>query len=113
MYLEDSKSLGEELEREFTTKAKEGGLTEDETRSAFNQNVSGPCPEEEMLKPQMISTGMVAKDLARFTREKGAGRKWLIGDYQAGDAVFHHSCEDCMDICTDTNLRHDPRRRCE
>ena len=40
MYLEDSKSLGEELEREFTKKAREGGLTEDETRSAFNQNVS-------------------------------------------------------------------------
>jgi len=39
MYLEDSKSLGEELEREFTNKAKQGGLTEDETRSAFNQNV--------------------------------------------------------------------------
>jgi hypothetical protein len=28
------------LEREFTKKATEGGLTEDETRSAFNQNVS-------------------------------------------------------------------------
>ena len=40
MYLEDSKSLGEELEREFTKKAREGGLTEDESRSAFNQNVS-------------------------------------------------------------------------
>jgi phytanoyl-CoA hydroxylase len=40
MYLEESKSLGEELEREFTKKAKEGGLTDDETRSAFNQNVS-------------------------------------------------------------------------
>jgi phytanoyl-CoA hydroxylase len=40
MYLEDSKGLGEELEREFTKKAREGGLTEDETRSAFNQNVS-------------------------------------------------------------------------
>ena len=40
MYLEDSKSLGEELEREFTKKAREGGLTDDETRSAFNQNVS-------------------------------------------------------------------------
>jgi phytanoyl-CoA hydroxylase len=40
MYLEDSRSLGEELEWEFTTKAREGGLTENETRSAFNQNVS-------------------------------------------------------------------------
>ena len=43
MYLEDSKTLGEELEREFTNKAKQGGLTEDETRSAFNRNVRVLC----------------------------------------------------------------------
>jgi hypothetical protein len=40
MYLEDSKSLGEELERDFTIKAAERGLTAEEARSAFNQNVS-------------------------------------------------------------------------
>jgi hypothetical protein len=40
----------------------------------------------------MIPTGMVHQDLAQFTIEMGGGRKWLIGDYQAGDAVFHHSC---------------------
>lgn len=44
----------------------------------------------------MIPTGMVASDLAQFTRERGRGRKWLIGDYRAGDAVFHHSCESSL-----------------
>lgn len=40
MYLDNSKSLGEELEEGFTRKAKESGLSDDEMRSAFNQNVS-------------------------------------------------------------------------
>lgn len=40
MYLENSKSLGERLENEFTRKAKEGGLTAEEMESAFNRNVS-------------------------------------------------------------------------
>ena len=40
MYLEDSKSLGQELESDFTRNAKESGLSEDETKNAFNQNVS-------------------------------------------------------------------------
>lgn len=96
MYLEDSKSLGEELEREFTNKARQGGLTDGETRSAFNQNVSVACLKLEVLKPQMIPTGMVTEDLAQFTKERGEGRKWLIGDFQAGDAIFHHSCKDCL-----------------
>jgi phytanoyl-CoA hydroxylase len=111
MYLEDSKSLGEELEREFTKKAREGGLTEDETRSAFNQNVS-PHREGD-AEAQMISTGMVAKDLGQFTKERGAGRKWLIGDYQAGDAVFHHSCKHSGAVWMGPDIRHDTRWRRE
>ena len=91
MYLEDSKSLGQELESDFTRNAKESGLSEDETKNAFNQNVSNT--QKPALRGQMIPTGMVSKDLPAFTREVGKGRKWLIGDYQAGDAVFHHSCK--------------------
>lgn len=40
MYLEDSRSLGQQLEEEFTRKAVDSGLSEDEMRSAFNKNVS-------------------------------------------------------------------------
>lgn len=43
MYLEDSKSLGQELELEFTEKARESGFTRDEAMNAFNQNVSPSC----------------------------------------------------------------------
>lgn len=39
MYLENSKSLGQELEAEFTKSAKESGLSEEEMKSAFNKNV--------------------------------------------------------------------------
>jgi len=113
MYLEDSKTLGEELEREFTNKAKQGGLTEDETRSAFNRNVRVLCFGKEMLKRQMIPTGMAAKDLAQFTKERGGGRKWLIGDFQAGDAVFHHSCKGCLASEAEIDIRYDSRWRCE
>lgn len=116
MYLEDSKALGRELEDEFSKKARQGGLSDDEMRSAFNKNVSSPspsaCPRDTVpmtfdLKSgvhgvvvwtafanhhKMMSTGMLSKDAAQFAKDVGQGRKWLIGDYQAGDAVFHHSC---------------------
>lgn len=39
MYLDNSRSLGERLEHEFTQKAKEAGLSEEETLSAFNKHV--------------------------------------------------------------------------
>lgn len=99
MYLEDSKSLGEELESEFTRKARDGGLSPEEARSAFNQNVCLCCPWG--THGQMLSTGLLSHDLAQFTRENGGGRKWLIGDYQAGDAVFHHSCMCQSGKCAD------------
>ena len=35
---------------------------------------------------------MLSHDAGAFAREKGNGRKWLIGDYEAGDAVFHDNC---------------------
>jgi phytanoyl-CoA hydroxylase len=40
IYLENGHSLGAEQEAEFTRKATASGLTEDEARSAFNQNMS-------------------------------------------------------------------------
>ena len=40
----------------------------------------------------MTKTAMLSHDAGAFARERGEGRKWLIGDYEAGDAVFHDSC---------------------
>ena len=37
----------------------------------------------------MTSPGGVAWDAAEFARSSGKGRRWLVGDYEAGDAVFH------------------------
>ena len=37
----------------------------------------------------MTSPGGVAWDAYEFAKSKGGGRKWLVGDYEAGDAVFH------------------------
>jgi len=36
---------------------------------------------------------MLSCDAGEFGAKEGGGRRWLIGDYDAGDAVFHHACE--------------------
>jgi hypothetical protein len=41
----------------------------------------------------MTSTGMLDTDASGFAERQGLGLKWLIGDYEAGDAVFHHTCK--------------------
>ena len=40
----------------------------------------------------MTTGGIISVDVQAFSAEHG-GHSWLIGDYEAGDAVFHHSCE--------------------
>lgn len=87
MYLEGSNELGEGIEEEFGRKAGEGGLSVEERRDAFNKD--------------MNKDGFLSHDAADFARqypkpngdgrveEKGKGRRWLVGDYEAGDVVFH------------------------
>lgn len=41
----------------------------------------------------MQAQGMLSRDAGHYGRTEGQGHKWLIGDYEAGDVVFHHSCE--------------------
>lgn len=41
----------------------------------------------------MTSTGMLDADAHGFAEREARGQKWLIGDYEAGDAVFHHTCK--------------------
>ncbi|KAJ9273126.1 hypothetical protein DTO212C5_711 [Paecilomyces variotii] len=73
IYLEDGDSLGREIEDAFTRKAKESGLTDEEARSGFNQN--------------MMSTGMLSEYPKEFAREHN--RRWLVSAYEAGDVVLH------------------------
>ncbi|PLB43860.1 hypothetical protein P170DRAFT_514168 [Aspergillus steynii IBT 23096] len=73
IYLEDGDPVGLKIEEEFTTKAKQAGLTEEEARSAFNSN--------------MMSTGLLSEAPAQFAKENG--RRWLVSAYEAGDVVLH------------------------
>lgn len=65
--------LGEEIEQEFTKKAKETGLSEEETKNAFNKN--------------MMSSGFLCEGPGDFGRRYN--RKWLVTSYEAGDVVLH------------------------
>lgn len=66
-------TLGKEFERDFSERAKASGLTDEEAKSAFNQN--------------MMSTGLISELPAQFGRLYN--RRWLVTDYKAGDVVLH------------------------
>jgi phytanoyl-CoA hydroxylase len=66
-------TLGREIEADFTQKAKDSGLSEEETINAFNQN--------------MLSTGLLADGPREYSET--FSRRWLVTDYKAGDVVLH------------------------
>ncbi|BEI83097.1 hypothetical protein CcaverHIS002_0309650 [Cutaneotrichosporon cavernicola] len=74
IYLEDSVAIGRAIEDDFTARARAAGFSEDEERWAFNAH--------------MDSTGVLCRDPGSFAREHG-NHRWLIGNYEAGDVVFH------------------------
>lgn len=65
--------LGREVEADFTAKAEASGLTEEEAKYAFNQN--------------MLSTGLLADGAREFSET--FDRRWLVTYYEAGDVVLH------------------------
>ncbi|KAI1100035.1 hypothetical protein F4804DRAFT_320129 [Jackrogersella minutella] len=73
IYLEDGHTLGREIEKEFYDRAKQTGLTEEEAKDAFNQN--------------MMSGGLLADGPKEFA--EAHARRWLVTDYAAGDVVLH------------------------
>ncbi|CAH0000652.1 unnamed protein product [Clonostachys byssicola] len=73
IYLEGGEKLGEDIEQEFTKKAKETGLSEEETKNAFNKN--------------MMTSGFLCEGPGDFGRRYN--RKWLVTSYEAGDVVLH------------------------
>ena len=74
LYLEDSSTLGLDIEKDFSARAQV--LPPEERISAYNAH--------------MTSTGAISQDAATFGREEGGGRRWLTADYEAGDVVFHN-----------------------
>lgn len=74
MYLENSNVLGAEIEAEFERNAKT--LSAEERMDAFNKH--------------MNKDGFLSHDAEEFGRMKAGGKlRWLVGDYEAGDVVFH------------------------
>lgn len=65
--------VGQKIEEDFTNKAKQAGLTEEQARSAFNSN--------------MMATGLLSEFPAEFARENNS--RWLVSAYEAGDVVLH------------------------
>lgn len=74
IYLENGHTVGIEQEAAFTAKAKATGLTEEQAKSAFNQN--------------MMSTGLLSEGPREFSER--FGRRWLVTSYEAGDVVLHN-----------------------
>jgi phytanoyl-CoA hydroxylase len=66
-------TLGREIEADFTRKAAESGLTDEEMKNAFNQN--------------MMSTGLLADGPKEYSET--FDRRWLVTSYEAGDVVLH------------------------
>lgn len=86
LYLENSVSLGQELERSFAERAKD--FTEEERLSAFNKN--------------MMDGGFLEKDSGKFSLVWG--RKWLAADYEAGDVVLHDPYNIHCSAINETNV---------
>lgn len=81
MYLENSDDIGKDMEVDFMKRSEQ--FTPEERISGFNQN--------------MARDGQLSHNVADFTKDLkngsfGAkkGRRWLAGNYEAGDIVFHN-----------------------
>lgn len=91
--------MGTEIEREFTEKAKKAGLSDEETKNAFNSNMikGGMLHNGKQIESSCKSatTGFdktdVFKGPAEFSRD--VQRRWLVAadGYEAGDVVLHNA----------------------
>ena len=95
--------LGREIEADFTRKAQECGLSDEEAKNAFNQN--------------MLSTGLLADGPREYSET--FNRRWLVTTYEAGDVVLHNPFAVCfnahfgtpVDMCQihASTMNHDPK----
>lgn len=84
MYLEDSTTIGHAMEADFTKRAET--FTPEQRINGFNQN--------------MAKDGQLSHNAAELTQDIESGawggeslkkkRRWLVGDYEAGDVIFHN-----------------------
>lgn len=74
VYLEKGHLLGVEQEEKFTKEATASGMSEEEAKSAFNQN--------------MMNTGLLSENPKEFSQR--FERRWLVAEFEAGDVVLHN-----------------------
>ena len=82
MYLEHSDDVGKDMEADFMKRAEH--FTPEERINGFNKN--------------MARDGQLSHNVENFHQEILSGsfgdkqrrRKWLVGNYEAGDVVFHN-----------------------
>lgn len=81
MYMEHSDEIGRSMEADFTKRAE--SLTPEERISGFNVN---------MAKDGQLShdAGELTKDFMSGRWGEAKKRRWLVGDYEAGDVIFHN-----------------------
>lgn len=81
--MEDSTEIGKAMEADFMKRAE--SFSEQERINGFNQN---------MARDGQLSHNaheLTADIMARgFGGTAGKRRRWLVGDYKAGDVVFHN-----------------------
>ncbi|KAK1148715.1 hypothetical protein N8T08_008600 [Aspergillus melleus] len=75
IYLEKGHEVGAQIEQEFTAKAKLCGMTTEEAKNAFNQN--------------MTASGALTDGPREFGLQHN--RPWLVTAYEAGDVVLHNA----------------------
>lgn len=90
-------AVGQKTEDEFTTKAKQSGMTDEEAKFAFNSN--------------MMATGLLSEYPAEFAKQNG--RRWLVSSYEAGDVVLHKPHAVCpafyqLAVCSVSLISIDP-----
>ncbi|EOD50654.1 putative phytanoyl- hydroxylase protein [Neofusicoccum parvum UCRNP2] len=73
IYMEDGDKVGQDIENAFSAKAAQTGLTDEEAKNGFNQN--------------MMRTGWLADGPLEFGHEHK--KRWFVSAYEAGDITLH------------------------
>jgi len=86
MYLEHSDDIGREMEADFMARAAD--FTSEERINGFNKNMARDGQLSHNVKD--MSDSLFAGTFTGTNVSKGKKRRWLIGNFEAGDVVFHN-----------------------
>ena len=75
MYLEESCTLGQQIEKQFEERQSKENMPQEERINAFNRH--------------MGELGHLSHNAEAWSKEDGLGKRWLVANYEAGDVVFH------------------------